>query len=76
LPRNAVWVTSDLRRTHQTATAIIRAGRPGPQPIPGPEVLALADLAEQNFGEWQGLTRCSEPLAQRRLPSFLACAGA
>jgi alpha-ribazole phosphatase len=56
LPRDAVWVTSELRRTHETAAAIIRAGLPGPQPIPGPEALALADLAEQNFGVWQGLT--------------------
>jgi alpha-ribazole phosphatase len=56
LPGNAVWVTSNLRRTHETAAAIIRAGVPGAQPIPGPEALAIADLAEQDFGEWQGLT--------------------
>ena len=56
LPRDAVWVTSNLRRTHDTAAAIIRAGLPGPQPIPGPEAIEMADLAEQNFGEWQGLT--------------------
>src|SRR5262249_40925105 len=35
LPRGAVWVTSNLRRTHETAAAIIRAGLPGPRPIPG-----------------------------------------
>jgi alpha-ribazole phosphatase len=56
LPRDAVWVTSNLRRTHETAAAIIRAGLPGPCPVPGPQAMALADLAEQNFGEWQGLT--------------------
>jgi alpha-ribazole phosphatase len=56
LPSNAIWVTSNLRRTHETAAAIIRAGLPGPQAIPGPDALALADLAEQNFGEWQSLT--------------------
>ena len=55
LPRDAVWVTSNLRRTHETATAIIRAGLPGPNRIPGPEALAIDDLAEQHFGEWQGL---------------------
>jgi broad specificity phosphatase PhoE len=55
LPREAVWVTSNLRRTHETASAIIRAGLPGPQVIPGPEAIAIADLAEQDFGEWQGL---------------------
>ena len=55
LPRDAVWVTSTLRRTHETATAIIRAGLPGPERIPGPQALAIPDLAEQHFGEWQGL---------------------
>ena len=64
LPRRAVWVTSDLRRTHETAAAIIRAGLPGPQAIPGPEAVALSDLAEQNFGEWQSLTY--EELSQSR----------
>jgi alpha-ribazole phosphatase len=56
LPRGALWVTSNLRRTHETAAAMVRAGAPGPQPIPGPEVIEIADLAEQNFGDWQGLT--------------------
>jgi len=56
LPRDAVWVTSHLRRTHETARAIVRAGLPGPDPIPGPDVPAIPDLAEQSFGEWQGLT--------------------
>ena len=56
LPRAALWVTSNLRRTHQTAAAMVRAGMPGPHPIPGPEALEIADFAEQNFGDWQGLT--------------------
>jgi alpha-ribazole phosphatase len=56
LPRVALWVTSHLRRTHETASAIIRAGLPGPQPIPGPDAIEMADLAEQDFGEWQGLS--------------------
>jgi alpha-ribazole phosphatase len=56
LPRDAVWLTSNLRRTHETARAIVRAGLPGPDPIPGPGALALADFAEQSFGDWQGLT--------------------
>jgi broad specificity phosphatase PhoE len=56
LPRSAMWVTSNLRRTHETAAAIVRAGLPGPQPIPGREVITMPDLAEQDFGEWQGLT--------------------
>ncbi len=58
LPRAAVRVMSTLRRTHETAAAIVRAGLPGPAPIPGPRATALAGLAEQNFGDWdgQGLT--------------------
>jgi alpha-ribazole phosphatase len=54
LPRDAVWVTSHLRRTHLTAAAIIAAGLPGPDPMPGPAVVVDSDLAEQHFGEWQG----------------------
>ncbi|HLY45778.1 MAG TPA: histidine phosphatase family protein [Stellaceae bacterium] len=56
LPREAAWVTSNLRRTHETARAIVRAGLPGPAAIPGPDAPALPDLAEQAFGDWQGLT--------------------
>ena len=56
LPREAVWVTSTLRRTHETAAAIVAAGLPGPAAFPGPDVTVEADLAEQHFGEWQGQT--------------------
>jgi alpha-ribazole phosphatase len=56
LPHRALWVTSHLRRTHETAAAIVRAGLPGPRRIPGPEAITIPGLAEQNFGEWQGLT--------------------
>ncbi|MBV9077928.1 MAG: histidine phosphatase family protein [Methylobacteriaceae bacterium] len=57
LPPDAVWLTSNLARTHQTARAIAAAieaegGRsPEPEPVP--------DLAEQHLGEWQGLVRTS-----------------
>ena len=68
LPRDAVWVTSNLRRTHETAAAIIRAGLPGPDSIPGPEAVAIDDLAEQHFGEWQGLAH--EDLEQSRAGDF------
>jgi alpha-ribazole phosphatase len=68
LPRGAVWVTSNLRRTHETAAAIIRAGLPGPQTIPGPDSIELPDLAEQHFGEWQGLTY--EELEESRAGEF------
>ena len=54
LPKDAVWVTSHLQRTHQTAAAIVRAGLPGPDQIPGPDVVAEQDLNEQSFGDWHG----------------------
>jgi len=56
LPKGAAWVASNLRRTHETARAIVAAGHPGPTKIPGPDCPALPELAEQAFGEWQGLT--------------------
>jgi alpha-ribazole phosphatase len=55
LPKNAVWVTSELQRTHLTAAGIVRAGLPGPDPIPGPGVIVEKELNEQHFGEWQGM---------------------
>jgi len=59
LPADAVWVTSQLQRTHQTAAAIAAAG-----PLTLPQALVEPDFAEQHFGEWQGLT--NEELRQRR----------
>jgi len=56
LPRDAVWVTSPLKRTHLTAAEIVRAGLPGPDPIPGLGVAVEPDLIEQHFGDWQGRT--------------------
>jgi alpha-ribazole phosphatase len=61
LPREAVWVTSHLRRTHQTAAAIVAAGLPGPARIPGPDVIVEHDLAEQHFGHWQGKSHSDLP---------------
>jgi alpha-ribazole phosphatase len=55
LPQGAVWVTSNLARTHQTAAAILEAavdGRHG-----GSVPIAIPDLAEQHLGEWQGMDR-------------------
>lgn len=51
LPRQAIWVTSHLKRTHQTAESILAH-------IEGatPERLSLPELAEQHFGAWQGLS--------------------
>lgn len=54
LPRNAVWVASNLMRTHQTAEAIWAAGYPRPAGM-----AKEAALAEQNLGRWQGMNRAA-----------------
>src|SRR4051812_37939097 len=54
LPREAVWVSSNLMRTHQTAEAIWAAGYPKPAEMP-----REAALAEQHLGEWQGMNRAA-----------------
>ena len=51
LPREAVWVSSNLKRAYLTAAAIRDAGLVAPEPIIEP------GLAEQHFGEWQGQIR-------------------
>lgn len=52
LPRAAIWYSSNLMRTHQTAEAIWAAGFPRPA-----SMTWEADLAEQNLGRWQGMNR-------------------
>jgi broad specificity phosphatase PhoE len=47
-----VWLVSHLRRTHQTASAIFAARVADVVPAP----IIASELAEQHFGEWQGLT--------------------
>ncbi len=67
LPRGAIWVTSNLRRTHQTAAAIMAA-----MDHPDPEVVdptAIEAFAEQHLGEWQGLNR-KEFFATRRTSKY------
>jgi broad specificity phosphatase PhoE len=54
LPRDAVWVSSNLMRTHQTAAAIWAAGFPKPAEMPWE-----AAFAEQNLGQWQGMNRAA-----------------
>jgi broad specificity phosphatase PhoE len=54
LPRNAIWVASNLKRTHQTAQAIWAAGFPKPATMPHE-----AAFAEQHLGEWQGMNRAA-----------------
>jgi alpha-ribazole phosphatase len=56
LPSEAAWIVTPLRRTHQTAAAIVAAGLRGPAEIPGPRVAVEPELAEQHFGDWQGRT--------------------
>lgn len=62
LPDRALWVTSHLQRTHQTAAAI-REHPPQDVALSDPQLVEPA-LAEQSFGEWQGLTH--EELARHR----------
>lgn len=53
LPREAVWYTSNLARTKQTAAAILGAdARPD-----GITATPLAEFAEQHLGQWQGQRR-------------------
>ena len=50
LPREAIWVTSGMRRAVQTAEALTqRAGL-------APQLRSERDLDEQGFGAWEGLT--------------------
>ena len=52
LPAEAVWVTSHLRRTRDTAAAI-RAARTRPHAT---DCLTEPDIAEQHVGAWHGLS--------------------
>ncbi len=54
LPRDAVWLTSNLLRTKQTAAAILAAA---PKRFAGIEPVEVRELAEQHLGEWQGQER-------------------
>ncbi len=55
LPRGAMWFTSNLKRTHQTAEAIIAAMIESDPASARRE--AVTEFAEQHLGEWQGLNR-------------------
>lgn len=65
LPEPAVWLLTSLIRTHDTAqalaAALVQAGRPAP-------VLDRieAELAEQDFGAWTGLSHAE---INRRYPT-------
>lgn len=62
LPRDAVLLTSDLRRAVETAEALRAAGPAWPETLHDP------DLREQNLGDWQGLTAEAFEAARDRLP--------
>jgi broad specificity phosphatase PhoE len=67
LPRDALWVTSHLGRTRQTAEALWQAGYLDAD-ASAPSLIVEPDLAEQNLGVWQGQDRARffadrEPLA-------------
>ncbi|MQX37725.1 histidine phosphatase family protein [Roseospira navarrensis] len=66
LPDHAVLVTTPLRRTGQTARALAAAGMrlPRAQEVP--------DLAEQSFGDWEGLTWGGLASAQPPDPALAA----
>lgn len=64
LPHNAVWLTSHLTRTQQTARAIFAAADFA---VP-PELVADKDLAEQHLGDWQGLDRRTFLMNRRQVP--------
>lgn len=56
LPTGALWLTSPLRRSRQTARALRPESSP-PRAADGTEPdLAEQDLAEQDFGMWEGQT--------------------
>ncbi len=59
LPEDALWVVSSLRRTHQTAQAIGRAG------YALPELRVEPELGEQDFGDLHG-RRHTDHAATRR----------
>ena len=54
LPRDAVWYSSNLKRTHKTAEAIWAAGFPKPA-----NMTQERDFAEQHLGQWQGMNRAA-----------------
>jgi alpha-ribazole phosphatase len=54
LPGDTVWLTSHLQRTRQTAEAV----RPHYEALgkDAPPIAELPEIAEQDFGTWQGMT--------------------
>jgi alpha-ribazole phosphatase len=63
LPADALWITSPLKRTQQTADALIAAG------AQARAWTQDADIVEQNFGDFNGMTH--EELFARREDAYL-----
>jgi alpha-ribazole phosphatase len=63
LPAAAVWIVTPLGRTRATAEAIARHHAAAPADYPADYEIE-ARLAEQDFGNWQGLTH--DELARQR----------
>ncbi len=61
LPDDAVWLTSNLARTRQTAAALLSTMPGGTTVSPR----AVPALAEQHLGDWQGLDRQTFLLSRR-----------
>ena len=59
LPRDAIWLTSHLKRSHKTADALVAAGLAPVERIEEP------DIGEQQYGDWEGITYAE--LAERQL---------
>jgi len=53
LPRDAVWLTTPLRRTRETFDAVMAERAPDARPG---EPVAEPAFLEQHLGQWQGLT--------------------
>lgn len=54
LPADAVWLVTPLRRTRETAQALLALRGDGAAPAPA--LVAEPELMEQHFGAWQGRT--------------------
>ncbi len=52
IPQDAVWVTSNLKRTKQTAKAVQNQMTTSDFP----SFIEVPELQEQSFGNWQGMT--------------------
>ena len=73
LPANALWVTSPLKRTRQTADALVAAGASALLTAENRDQSRQwtqeKDILEQNFGDYNGMTH--EELLARREDAYI-----